>query len=150
MNINAINLVNSVRFASRNTSTDASRRENKLFSNSIRRITGSPVYDTGLADADELEFRTGIEDFESGTRIRTFENNCDNWEKELCAPPETTKAKPAKITTEAQAKNIERLIEDLRVAKMANPGEARNISAQIGKLTNMLKSYKWRSIFVKR
>ncbi len=144
MNINATNSINlsSVTYGSNAVKTLHATKENRHFADSFRNMMKSPVYGDSVIDTDEVAFRSGIEDFQSDTMLRTFQNNVDNMDREFAKSSKTSKkAKPARITTPAQAQNVEKFIGELEFLKLSNPQEAFSIGGQISRLKQMLKRY---------
>ena len=118
----------------------ASSAENQRYSDAFNRMAKSPIFDALSEDIDEYTFRSGLEDYQTETSIRTKREIFEDMMKKTVAAEEPAK-KAAKITTETQANSIRKLIEQLKTEKSVNPSEAFLIGGQIKRLQGYLKSY---------
>ncbi|MCR4881150.1 MAG: hypothetical protein K6A44_04270 [bacterium] len=135
MKITAIS--NNTNFA-RNKHLKSIFPEVKSYSESVKRMTDSPVFDDiGVLTSDEAAFRRGIEDFHTETTLRdNIERSIRNLERFDIPEPKERR----NIKGYSQAMYLARLIKHLEEELLFNPADRANIEEQIESLKYAMPS----------
>ena len=139
MQVNSISNFNQISYGKSSSPQKIRTAENKSYADSFRKMAQSPTFDFNSHDIDEFEFRSGIEDFQIKTEVKTRNCAFKDWLEN--SQKATNSGKEISINTKEQANAVEKLIEQLKTEREFNPSETKYINAQISRLRGILSRY---------